>query len=167
MNETIAIVLAAGQGTRMKSALPKVLHDIAGRSLVEWSVGSAFDGGLDRAVVVIGHGASRVREVVAARFGDRVAFATQEEQLGTGHAVRCAFPSLEGFSGTVVVLYGDCPLVRPETIRALVSLRAERNVPLAMLTMTMDDPTGYGRIVRDASGNVVAIREHKDATEAE
>lgn len=167
MGETVAVVLAAGQGTRMKSALPKVLHPICGRSLVEWSLDAAFEGGIDRAVVVVGHGAERVREVVQARFGERVTFALQAEQKGTGHAVQCALSSLPDFSGTIVVLYGDCPLVRPETVRALATLRAEKNAELAMLTMTVPDPTGYGRILRDESGNAVAIREHKDASKAE
>ena len=167
MTDTIAIVLAAGQGTRMKSARPKVLHEIAGRALVEWSLGSAFEGGIDRAVVVVGHGSDAVKATLSARFAARVDFATQEAQRGTGDAVRSAFRALEGFEGTVVVLYGDCPLVTPETVRALVDARASKGVPLAMLTMTLVDPTGYGRILRDGEGNVTAIREHKDASESE
>lgn len=167
MTETIAIVLAAGQGTRMRSARPKVLHSIAGRALVEWSVGAALEAGLERAVVVVGHGREQVEATVRARFGDKAVFAHQAEQRGTGHAVQCALGALGPIEGTVVVLYGDCPLVRAETVAELVRARADEGTPLAMLTMTLADPTGYGRILRDARGEVTAIREHKDASEDE
>lgn len=167
MTETIAIVLAAGQGTRMKSAVPKVLHPIAGRSLVEWSLSAAFEAGVSRAVVVVGHGAERVREVVSARYGDKVTFAVQTEQRGTGHAVLTGLSVLDGFSGGILVLYGDCPLVTKETIASLLALREENAAPLAMLTMTLANPTGYGRILRNEGGAVTAIREHKDASDAE
>ncbi len=159
-----AVVLAAGQGTRMKSDLPKVLHPVAGRPMVAWPVQAALDAGAERVVVVLGYGRERVEAELAARFGDRVTAAVQEEQRGTGHAVRCAMPALEGYDGDVVMLYGDVPLIEAEAVERLAAARGER--PLALLTCTIDDPTGYGRIVREG-GEVVGIVEHKDATEAQ
>jgi len=165
MQEFVAVVLAAGQGTRMKSSLPKVLHRIAGRSMVAWSVGAALDAGVKECVVVVGHGREQVEADLSARFGERVRFAVQEEQLGTGHAVRCAVEQgLEGFGGSVLVLYGDCPLVRTETLRRL--MESQGDAPLALLTAQLEDPTGYGRILRD-DGSVVGIREQKDCTPEE
>ena len=163
--DVVAIVLAAGQGTRMKSALPKVLHRIAGRTLVEWSVGAALEAGVDECVVVVGHGREAVEEVARARFGDRVRFAVQPEQKGTGDAVRCAMEQhLRDFEGTVLVLYGDCPATPPATLEAL--LREARGHRLGLITARLAEPTGYGRILR-RDGRVVAIREDKDCTVAE
>ncbi|MCA9607258.1 MAG: bifunctional UDP-N-acetylglucosamine diphosphorylase/glucosamine-1-phosphate N-acetyltransferase GlmU [Myxococcales bacterium] len=157
-----AVVLAAGQGTRMKSALPKVLHEIAGRPMVAWPIEAARSAGAERVVVVLGHGKEKV-EAALAGF-DGVHTALQAEQRGTGHAVQCALPALEGFEGTVVILYGDVPLMEPEAVEALVAARGD--APLSLLTCRIDDPTGYGRILRDG-GAVVGIREHKDASDAE
>lgn len=165
MSQLVGIVLAAGQGTRMKSQTPKVLHRLAGRSLVAWSVGAALEAGADRCVVVVGHGREQVEADLRARFGDRVDFAHQAEQRGTGHAVRCAMEqALEGFSGAVFVLYGDCPLVLPSTIRRLVDARGR--APLSLVTATLADPTGYGRILREG-GAVVGIREQRDCAPRE
>ncbi|MEM7605201.1 MAG: bifunctional UDP-N-acetylglucosamine diphosphorylase/glucosamine-1-phosphate N-acetyltransferase GlmU [Myxococcota bacterium] len=160
MSATVAIVLAAGKGTRMRSELPKVLHQIAGWSLAEWSVNAALEAGADRCVVVVGHGRERVEGVLRERFGDRVTFALQEEQLGTGHAVRCAVEQrLQRFDGRVLVTYGDCPLIQGPTLAQLLASDA----PCALLTTHRDDPTGYGRMVRK-DGQIAAIVEHKDAT---
>ncbi len=160
-----AIVLAAGQGTRMKSDTPKVLHAIAGRPMVAWPVEAALAAGAERVVVVVGHGREEVEAALAARFDARVSTAVQAEQKGTGHAARCALPALEGFDGDVVILYGDVPLIEPEAIEALRATRMRG--PLALLTCRAPDPRGYGRILRDASGAVIGIREHKDASPEE
>lgn len=160
-----AIVLAAGQGTRMKSDEPKVLHAVAGRPMVAWPVEAALAAGAEKVVVVVGHGREKVEAALAARFDARVTTAVQAEQKGTGHAARCAMPALEGFEGDVVILYGDVPLLEPEAIEALRATRMRG--PLALLTCRAPDPRGYGRILRDASGAVVGIREHKDASAEE
>ncbi len=157
-----AIVLAAGQGTRMKSERPKVLHAIAGRPMVAWPIEAALEAGAARVVVVVGHGREEVSAAIAARFDARVTTAVQDEQKGTGHAARCAMPALEGFDGDVVILYGDVPLIEREAIEALSAARARG--PLSLLTCRAPDPRGYGRILRDGSGSVVGIREHKDAS---
>ena len=166
MNELAVIVLAAGQGTRMKSERPKVLHEVAGRPMIAWPVGAALEAGATKVVVVVGHGRDAVTAELAARFDARVVTAVQEEQRGTGHAARVALPALEGFAGDVVILYGDVPLIEPEAIATVT--RARGDAPLALLTCRVDDPTGYGRILRDPSGQrVIGIREHRDASEAE
>ena len=162
-----AIVLAAGQGTRMRSPLPKVLHPIAGRTLVEWAVQAAIDAGADRVVVITGHDRNRVEAVLAAAFGTRVEFAHQPEQRGTGDAVRCALPLLGRVDERILVLYGDCPLIQPTTLVALLTSSAKSDASVGLITMKLADPTGYGRILRDELGRITAIREHKDASESE
>jgi len=159
-----AIVLAAGQGTRMRSATPKVLHTIAGRALVEWSVKAAIDAGATKVVVVVGHGRELVEPVLTSRFGGLVVFAHQSEQRGTGHAVACALPLLDGREGLVFVLNGDCPLLEAITLTQLENAARAADRPVAMLTTILNEPRGYGRILRDDSGAIRAIREHKDAS---
>src|SRR5512139_1220521 len=162
--EFVAIVLAAGQGTRMKSTLPKVLHPIAGRPMVSWAVDTALRAGVSRCVVVVGHGREAVEAELDGRFGGRVEAVHQAEQKGTGHAVRCAMhDALAAHPGKVIVLYGDCPLIRPETLQALMNAASGETL-LALVTATLDDPTGYGRILRDADGRIVAIREQRDCS---
>ncbi len=154
------VILAAGQGTRMRSTLPKVLHRLAGKAMVRHVIDTAAGLAAERTHVVVGHGADKVREALA---DCRVHFALQAEQKGTGHAVAQA---LEGLgNGRVLVLYGDVPLIRRETLEAL--LKGVDDHHLGLLTVTLDDPTGYGRILRNADGEPVAIVEHKDASEAE
>src|SRR5690606_30658644 len=114
-----AIVLAAGQGTRMKSERPKVLHEIAGRPMLAFPIEAALQAGAAQVVVVVGHGREEVEASIRARFDDRVTTALQREQRGTGHAARCALPALEGFDGELVILCGDVPLLEPEAIDAL------------------------------------------------
>ena len=156
-----AIVLAAGEGTRMKSAHPKVAHKMLDRPLVWWAVRSARKAGADRIIVVVGNGACEVRSLLA---DEGVEFVEQTERLGTGHAVRVVRDAIGSFQGPVVVLSGDSPLVRPETIAALVDkTRAEHNA-CTVLTMTPPDCTGYGRVSLDRNGQVQAIIEHKDCT---
>ncbi|MFM9384896.1 bifunctional UDP-N-acetylglucosamine diphosphorylase/glucosamine-1-phosphate N-acetyltransferase GlmU [Pseudomonas sp. UV AK001] len=154
------VILAAGQGTRMRSALPKVLHPIAGDSMLGHVIHSARQLDPQRIHVVIGHGADVVRERLAA---DDLNFVLQDKQLGTGHATAQAVPFIT--ADTVLILYGDVPLIEVETLQRLL----KHVVPgqMGLLTVELDDPTGYGRIVRDANGKVAAIVEHKDATEAQ
>jgi len=160
------VIMAAGKGTRMKSRLPKVLHRLGGRALLAHVAGTAARIGARDVVVVTGHGADQVEAAMAGGIGNAaVRFARQEPQLGTGHAVQQAAPLLAD-DGTVVVLSGDVPLIGEETLRALVA--ASAGGKLALLTIEFDDPTGYGRVIRAAgSGDVQAVVEHKDATEAQ
>jgi bifunctional UDP-N-acetylglucosamine pyrophosphorylase/glucosamine-1-phosphate N-acetyltransferase len=153
------VILAAGMGKRMNSALPKVLHPVAGQPMLSHVLDTARTLSPSRLVVVVGHGAELVRKAVGA---DDVAFAEQAQQLGTGHAVMQALPLLDDSQPTLV-LYGDVPLTSVDTLKGLVQAAgAER---LGVLTVEMPDPTGYGRIVRDAAGNIVRIVEQKDASE--
>ncbi|MGE8354358.1 MAG: bifunctional UDP-N-acetylglucosamine diphosphorylase/glucosamine-1-phosphate N-acetyltransferase GlmU [Pseudomonas protegens] len=154
------VILAAGQGTRMRSALPKVLHPVAGNSMLGHVIHSARQLDPQRIHVVIGHGADAVRERLAA---DDLNFVLQDKQLGTGHAVAQAVPFIT--ADTVLILYGDVPLIEVETLQRL--LQQVRPEQLGLLTVELDDPTGYGRIVRDAAGKVSAIVEQKDANEAQ
>ena len=152
------VIMAAGKGTRMKSAHPKVLHKLAGASLLQHVLDSAAGLGSARTVVITGHGA----DAVEATFAGRAAFVRQEPQLGTGHAVQQAVPALDDAHAATLVLNGDVPLIRTATAQALVdACGGER---LALLTIELADATGYGRIVRDARGGVLGIVEHKDAT---
>lgn len=154
------VILAAGQGKRMRSGLPKVLHPLAGRPLLAHVLDTARALKARRTVVVHGHGAEAVR----AAFPDAgIAWALQSEQLGTGHAVQQAMPHLDG-KGEVLVLYGDVPLVREATLRRLLEAAREG---LAVLTVELDDPAGYGRVLRDQAGRVARIVEHKDASPSE
>ncbi|KAF1025798.1 MAG: Bifunctional protein GlmU [Burkholderia plantarii] len=152
------VILAAGTGKRMRSALPKVLHPVAGKPLLSHVIDTARTLAPSRLVVVVGHGADAVKAAVAA---PDVQFALQDQQLGTGHAVRQALPLLDPAQPTLV-LYGDVPLTRASTLRRLVE--AATDARYGILTVTLDDPTGYGRIVRDQAGNVTRIVEQKDAS---
>jgi len=154
------VILAAGQGTRMRSTLPKVLHRLAGKPMVRHVIDTARGLEAERTHVVVGHGAEKVREALS---DCEVHFALQAEQKGTGHAVAQA---LEGLGeGKVLVLYGDVPLIRCETLAGL--LDGVDDDHLGLLTVTLADPTGYGRILRNAEGEAVAIVEHKDASQTE
>jgi bifunctional UDP-N-acetylglucosamine pyrophosphorylase/glucosamine-1-phosphate N-acetyltransferase len=154
------VILAAGQGTRMRSALPKVLHPVAGNSMLGHVIHSARQLQPQGIHVVIGHGAERVREQLAA---DDLQFVQQDQQLGTGHAVAQALPNLT--ADTVLILYGDVPLIEVATLQRL--LEKANADQLGLLTVNLADPTGYGRIVRDDHGRVAAIVEHKDASDAQ
>lgn len=158
--DKIAIILAAGKGKRMKSNLPKVLHRLNGRYIVDYVIESARKAGIERQILVIGHKAELVREAMADR---DVLLTLQAEQLGTGHAVMKAREHLDGFSGDLVVLCGDMPLVKPETIKRLIEDRHRLSAAAVVLTVLLDDPGRYGRIVRDEKGLLKAIVEHGDA----
>ncbi|HEY6881585.1 MAG TPA: bifunctional UDP-N-acetylglucosamine diphosphorylase/glucosamine-1-phosphate N-acetyltransferase GlmU [Polyangiales bacterium] len=167
--EFVSVILAAGQGTRMKSDRPKVLHAVAGLPMYAHVVHAALRAGASEVVLVTGHGRDEVERDVRVRFDAHVSTAVQEHQIGTGDAVRVGVsaPSIAEFDGYVVVLYGDTPLVHVGLIEALMARASESDAAAVVLTSTIDDPTGYGRILRDAHGHVIAIREHKDASSAE
>jgi bifunctional UDP-N-acetylglucosamine pyrophosphorylase/glucosamine-1-phosphate N-acetyltransferase len=165
MENVAAIVLAAGKGTRMKSGLIKVLHPVAGRPMIDWPLEAARGAGASPVVLVVGHQAEAVRE----RFqgAQDVSCTHQAEQLGTGHAVACAAPALAGFSGTVLILCGDTPLLTSTTLSDLVAFHRAGGAMVTVLTARMDNPHGYGRVVRDGAGRVLRIVEQKDATAEE
>lgn len=155
-----ALILAAGEGTRMKSALPKVAHRILGVPMVSYVVRAAEEAGCERIVVTTGHGAEAVEGLLPG-----VECVRQDRQLGTGHAVMCAREALEGTTGSLLVLSGDSPLVRPATLAALVKAREESGTGLSALTARVPDPAGYGRVVRDEAGDLTAIVEDKDCSD--
>ena len=165
MDRVAAIILAAGKGTRMKSSLVKVMHPLGEKPLLYWPVQTAKLAGATRIAVVVGHQADRVREYFAA--DATISFATQQEQLGTGHAAASARELLAGFSGTVFILCGDVPLLRPETLRAMLATHEKKRAALTVLTTHLDDPYGYGRIVKRQGGRICRIIEEKDATPEE
>jgi len=170
MTKPVAIILAAGKGTRMASELPKVLHPMLGEPLVAYPIRAARQAEASRVVVVVGYEGELVREAVVARFPGAegwLRFAIQGEQLGTGHAVGCALPELPDGDGMVLVLSGDVPLMRAETLHELARTAQASSAGLALTTFRPADPGGYGRILRDAEGRVLGIREHRDASETE
>ena len=157
-----AVILAAGAGTRMKSKKPKVAHEILGKPLVRWVADVARAAGAGRVVTVVGHGREVVEPIVA-----DTEIVVQQRRLGTADAVLCCADALAGFEGSVVVLSGDCPLVTPETIRALIEERERTDAAVVVLTMDLPDPFGYGRIIRDGDGGLARIVEQKDASPEE
>jgi bifunctional UDP-N-acetylglucosamine pyrophosphorylase/glucosamine-1-phosphate N-acetyltransferase len=162
MKSIAAIILAAGKGTRMKSKLVKVMHPLAGAPLIEYPLTAAQEANASQIVVVIGHQADALRDF----FSDRkdISFALQEEQNGTGHAVACAAPQLQGFHGRVLILSGDVPLTEAATLRDLLQRHEEQRATVTVLTASLDNPFGYGRIIKNSAGEVTAIVEEKDAT---
>lgn len=158
-----AVILAAGKGTRMKSAISKVLHPLAGQPLVAYPLQLTQQLGCSPTVMVVGHQAQQVQDQCAK---DNVTFVTQHEQLGTGHALKITQDALQDFSGTLLLLCGDVPLLRHETLQQLLAEHAESGAVVSVLTTLMDDPHGYGRIVR-SDDNISCIVEEKDATEAQ
>jgi len=158
-----AVILAAGKGTRMKSALPKVLHKIGGKPMVQHVLDAATGAGAVSKIVVVGFGAAEVEQVLEGQAD----FVIQQEQLGTGHAVLQAVPKLASVNDTVMVLCGDTPLLTEQSLSKLLAAHREQLVQATVLTAVMPDAAGYGRIVRNAAGQVVKIVEQKDATPAE
>ena len=156
-------VLAAGKGTRMKSALPKVLQPLAGATLVERVLASARTLEPERRLLIVGHQAERVEEQLSPIGG--LEFVLQQPQNGTGHAVQQLLPVLQGFTGELLVLNGDVPLLRAETIESLVTGHRESGADVTLLTARLSDPTGYGRVFADSEGKVSGIIEHRDCTE--
>ena len=164
MSSFTAVILAAGMGTRMRSDMPKVLHKVCGRELCRWVIGAAKAAGAETTVAVIGHKAELVRE----KLDGECNFAVQSEQLGTGHAVMQAEEFIKAAAGgNVVILNGDTPLITADTIKKAIEAHEASGNKATVITAELDDATGYGRIVRDSSGGVVKIVEHKDATDKE
>ncbi|WP_163655587.1 bifunctional UDP-N-acetylglucosamine diphosphorylase/glucosamine-1-phosphate N-acetyltransferase GlmU [Listeria sp. PSOL-1] len=163
MTNQYAVVLAAGQGTRMKSKLYKVLHPVCGKPMVEHVVEQIESLNMNEIITIVGHGAEKVKE----RLVDRSKFVMQEEQLGTAHAVLQAKSLLENKEGVTLVICGDTPLIQDTTIEALMKYHHEKRAKATILTTTIEDPTGYGRIIRDDLGIVGKIVEEKDASEQE
>ena len=164
MSSIATIILAAGKGTRMKSDLPKVLHPVLGKPMVQYVIELARAINSDKIVLVVGH----KKELVQRTFDQAgVLFAAQEKQLGTAHAVQMAEGQLENFEGEVLVLSGDVPLLGKECVRELIDLFHEKNAAATLLVGIPDDPYGYGRVIRDADGFVDRIVEEKDATDAD
>ena len=161
MTNIFAVILAAGQGTRMKSKLYKVLHPVCGKPMVEHVVDHIQTLDVDRIVTVVGHGAELVKETL----GEKSEYVLQAEQLGTAHAIQQAEPILGELEGTTLVVCGDTPLIRPETMQALFAHHAAENAKATILTAVAENPTGYGRILRNVDGQVAQIVEQKDATE--
>lgn len=163
MSELRAVILAAGKGTRMKSDLPKVVHTIEGKCLVDYAIDAAQGAGATDICLVVGYKNEVVKESIAHA---NMKFALQEEQLGTGHAVRCAKEFL-GDEGQTLILFGDTPLITAKTLKNLLEYHKGHGNAVTVLSAMIDDPTGYGRIIRDAKGVFVKSVEHKDATEEE
>lgn len=163
MNDTYAVILAAGKGTRMKSKLYKVLHPVCGKSMVQYVVDASKKLHPTQTILVVGQGAEQVQE----QLGPQITYILQEEQLGTGHAVMVAKEELKEKKGTTLILVGDTPLIRAETLEALVATHKKSKSSVTILTTKMDNPQGYGRIIRNVQGQVLKIVEQKDATARE
>lgn len=165
MKNLAAIILAAGKGTRMKSKVPKVLHRVSGLPMLSYPVRLFKELKAQKVVLVVGHGADDVRNAFSS---EKVGFVTQKEQLGTGHAVMCALKELKGFEGDILVLSGDVPLITKETINALLKMhkegRGRKRPVLSLITTLLEDPKGYGRVVRDENGAVARTVEDKDCS---
>lgn len=166
MDKDLAIViLAAGLGTRMKSDKAKVLHEILGRPMIDYVVASAAQVAGPNVIVVVGHQAEQVQAAVSR---DHAAlYALQPRQLGTGHAVRCALPVIPPEAREVIILCGDVPLIRPETLSGLLAHHRRQGRDLSLLAVTFSDPTGYGRVILDEAGHLCAIVEEADASAAQ
>ncbi|MBL3650059.1 bifunctional UDP-N-acetylglucosamine diphosphorylase/glucosamine-1-phosphate N-acetyltransferase GlmU [Bacillus sp. RHFS10] len=163
MDKRFAVVLAAGQGTRMKSKLYKVLHPVCGKPMAEHVVDEALKLSLSKLVTIVGHGAEEVKK----KLGDKSEYALQAEQLGTAHAVKQAQPFLADEKGVTIVICGDTPLLTAETMEQMLKEHTQREAKATILTAVAEDPTGYGRIIRSENGAVQKIVEHKDASEEE
>ena len=158
-----AVILAAGKGTRMKSELPKVLHTVKGRTMVEYVIDAAKGAGADSVCVIVGYKGEMVRESLK---NASVSYAEQTEQLGTGHAVKCAADFI-GTDGDTLILCGDTPLITSDTLKKLYERHAANGNSVTVLSAIFEDPFGYGRIIKDAEGSFRAIVEQKDCTEDE
>lgn len=162
MNKLKAVILAAGKGTRMNSDLPKVIHKCLGRPMVHYVIQACKDAGAGEVCVIVGYKGREVKDAIY----DVVDYVEQKEQLGTGHAVKCAGDFLTG-EGETLILFGDTPLITADTLKRLKDYHREKGNTVTVLSAMVDDPTGYGRIIRDENGNFIKSVEHKDANEAE
>ena len=164
MKDIVALVLAAGKGTRMYSELAKVLHPICGRSMLSYILAALQELGIARVLVVVGHQAERIKKVHA---DAPVEWVLQAQQLGTAHAVQCALPHLVGSSDSVLICCGDTPLLTAETLQTFISRHVIENADLSVLSMSLEEPGNYGRVLRDPLGAVLGIIEAKDASDRE
>ncbi len=162
MNKLKAVILAAGKGTRMNSELPKVLHKVMGQPMVHYSIKAAEDAGAYSVCVIVGYEANQVKTAIY----DIVEFAEQKEQLGTGHALKCARDFI-GTEGDTLVLCGDTPLITGDTLKTLIETHKRQSNGVTVLSAEVKDASGYGRIIRDKDGTFVKIVEDKDATDEE
>lgn len=163
-NKLTCLIMAAGKGTRMKSDLAKVLHELAARPMIHHVLEAVADLAADETIVVIGHQHEKVRAALA---GHRVSFVLQKEQLGTAHAVLCAKERLAQNNGTVLILCGDIPLIRPTTLREMLAHHRAKAPALTVMTTRLSDPTGYGRVLCDRQGSLLKIVEERDASPEE
>jgi UDP-N-acetylglucosamine diphosphorylase/glucosamine-1-phosphate N-acetyltransferase len=162
---TAAIILAAGKGTRMNSDLPKVLHPVCGRPMLAWVIDACRQAGCSKLILVVGHRSEMVRQAFDA--DGALSYVLQQPQLGTGHAVMAASGQLTGLSGPVLVVAGDGPLIRPETLRQLIQTHQAKNAACTLATSILPEPGAYGRIIRDEAGDLVGIVEHLEASPAQ
>jgi len=158
-----AVVLAAGKGTRMKTELPKVAVPLLGRAMLLHVLDHLVETGFTRIVLIIGYGREVIRDMVKDRKDAQIEFAIQEEQKGTAHALMCAKPVLDAFNGTVLVTCGDMPMIRTSTFRTLMEQHAKDGNAATVLSAVLENPTGYGRLVRSPDGSLLRIVEEKDA----
>lgn len=163
MGNTMAIILAAGEGKRMKTKKSKVTHEICGKAIIEWIYEASCGAGINQNIIVVGHKADQVKQCM----GERVSYALQEELLGTGHALMQAEHLFRDKEGYLFVLCGDTPLITSKTINDTIEYHKHNNLSATIITAQLDDPTGYGRIIRDSKGNVTKIVEHRDANDSE
>lgn len=159
-----ALIMAAGLGTRMKSSRAKVLHEVLSEPMIRHVVRTVNSIGFDNIMVIVGH---QKEEVMAVLEDYQVSFVVQEEQLGTGHAVLCAENQLQAIGGTVMILSGDVPLISRDSLQQMLAKHQDKKAPLTIMTTHLQDPTNYGRILRNEQGQLIAIIEEKDATEAQ
>jgi len=162
MKESVAIILAAGMSSRMNTNLPKVLHEVSGRPMLEYVMRACRRAKIGRIYVVIGFGGDQVQQHFASE--NQIVWVEQKEQLGTGHAVLCCREHLADFTGDTLILCGDGPLIRAQTLEVLLDKHAAEHAKATLATAVLDDPAGYGRIVRDSYGNIQGIVEHSDCT---
>lgn len=163
MEQIMALVLAAGEGRRMKSRKSKMIHVICGKAMIQWVYDSVEGAGIKDSIIVVGQKAEQIIDCM----GDKVRYVLQEKQLGTGHAVKQAEQYFKDSSGYVLVMYGDTPLVTSDTLSRTIEYHKNGNYAATVITAEMEDPTGYGRIIRDADRNIMHIVEHRDATSQE
>jgi bifunctional UDP-N-acetylglucosamine pyrophosphorylase / glucosamine-1-phosphate N-acetyltransferase len=165
--EFVALVLAAGQGKRMRSSLPKVVHPLLGRPMLTYPVDAALAAGASQVVCVVGHGADQVSQLLAARYGDKVRTALQPEQRGTADAARCGQAAVPEFQGYLVIVYGDSALLTTAAISSLVEHARSEAAAVTLLTSSLPDASGYGRIIRDGAGRILRVQEQRDCSPQE
>ena len=158
-NKLSVIIMAAGKGTRMKSEIPKVLHELSGDTLLNHVIKSSEELSPDKIIIIIGYQAELVKKTISS---DNILYSMQENQYGTGHAVMQAKPHLKNFKGNTLILSGDVPLIKASTLSSLINKHELGNYDACMLTAEIKNPEGYGRVIRDINGNLKKVQEHKD-----